>query len=235
MKTTFKIIIVVAVILCVINILFMFKIQNINIIGNTHVSDYQIATSLFNGEIDRISIVFFIKQKVEKKKSIPMVNTYEVKWISPFSIDIVVDENQPIAFLKRDVKNVYFDKNGSIIEITDNRKYDTIEVIGISVRNYEKGDTIDVSNKKVLKAILNISNFLKEHGLKAELLEVKQNDELYIYLGEIVAYMGGIENMEIKLLRLNDIYSKIAHLKGTLDLSKARENMLDEQYIFKKS
>ena len=35
-------------------------------------------------------------------------------------------------------------------------------------------------------------------------------------------------------MRLNDIYPKITEYSGTLDLKEAKDNMLDEQYIFKK-
>ena len=47
--------------------------------------------------------------------------------------------------------------------------------------------------------------------------------------------MGDTKNMEIKLQRLVDIYPQIKDLSGTLDLKDARENMLDEQYIFRKN
>ena len=137
--------------------------------------------------------------------------------------------------MKRDLKNVYFDKDGVVLEVTNERKPNIVEVIGVSFSNYEKGDKIEIANKKILKAILNITSFLHEHELKAELIEIKQNDSIKIYMGNIVADMGNTDNMEVKLLRLNDIYPKISHLSGTLDLSNARENMLDEQYIFKKA
>ena len=214
--------------------IFKVKIKNINIIGNSIVSDTQIVTSIFESESDRSSVVFFIKSKFKKKKYIPLINSYDIEWITPFSIIIRVDENKPIAFLKRDLKNVYFDKEGVIVDVTEERKQGLIEVIGVSFANYERGEKIDIPNKKILKAILNIGSFLSEHNLMAELIEIRQNESIQVYMGDIVANMGNTDNMEVKLLRLYDIYPKISHLKGTLDLSNARENMMDEQYIFKK-
>lgn len=235
MKTFLKILISILIVVFIINILLRVKIKNIDIIGNDRVSDAQIVTSIFENENDRSSIVFFIKNKFKKKKSIPTISSYDIEWVTPFSIIIRVNENKAIAFMKRDLMNVYFDKDGVILEVTGGRKPDMVEVIGVSFGNYEKGDRIEISNKKILKAILNITSFLHEHELKAELLEIEQNETIKIYMGNIIADMGNTDNMEVKLLRLNDIYPKISHLKGTLDLSNARENMLDEQYIFKKA
>ncbi|MBR3289058.1 MAG: hypothetical protein IKI71_04775 [Lachnospiraceae bacterium] len=235
MSKPIKILIFILIVVLIQHIIFKVKIKNIDIVGNNVVTDSQIVTSIFESERDSSSVVFFIKSKFKKKKAIPLINSYEIEWVTPFSIIIRVDENKAIAFMKRDLKNVYFDKEGVIVDVSDERKAELIEVIGVSFNNYERGDKIDIPNKKILKAILNISSFLSEHNLKAELIEIRQNESIQVYMGDIVANMGDTDNMEIKLLRLNDIYPKISHLKGTLDLSKARENMLDEQYIFKKA
>lgn len=230
-----KIIIFVAIFVFVIHLLLKVRINHIDIVGNEHVSDAEIVTEFFEKDIDRTSLFFFIKSKFGKEKNIPLVNSYTIEWITPFSVVIHVEENKAIGFLKRDLKNVYFDKDGTIIDVTEDRKPNVVEVIGISFRNFEKGEKIDFQNEKILKAILNITSFLSEHELRSELIEIKQNSNILIYIDRIVVDMGNIDNMEIKLLRLNDIYPKISDLSGTLDLSNARENMLDEQYIFKKA
>lgn len=235
MRKILKIIFFIFIVVFALNMLLKVEIKNIDIVGNRVVSDSQIITTIFESERDRSSIVFYIKSKFKKKKQIPLVNSYSIEWITPFSIVISVDENKAIAFMKRDLKNIYFDKEGVIVDVSTERKPDLIEVIGVSFSNYERGEKIDIANKKIMKAILNISSYLQEHDLKAELIEIRSNENIQIYMGDIVADMGNTDNMEIKLLRLSDIYPEIVQYKGTLDLSKARENMIDEQYIFKKA
>ncbi|MBR4315242.1 MAG: hypothetical protein IKP66_10065 [Lachnospiraceae bacterium] len=195
MKNAIKILIALLVVIICFNIIINVKIRNIDIVGNNNVSDTEIVTSLFDSDVDRISLVFFIKSKFEKKKDILLVDSYDIKWITPFNIVVTVKENPPIAFIKRDIKNVYFDKNGVINEMTEERKPGIIEVIGVSFKNYEKGSKIEISNAKTLKAILNITSFLKEQHLSAELLEIRQEEEFYIYIDNIVVYMGNIDNM----------------------------------------
>ena len=137
--------------------------------------------------------------------------------------------------MKKDIKNVYFDRDGVINEINSERKDGIPEVVGINFKSYSKGEKLQLSNKALLNAILNISTFLNENGFKIELLEVKDEDNLFVYVGKIVVKLGSTNNMEVKLQRLIDIYDQISDLTGELDLSEAKDNMIDEQYIFKKT
>ena len=235
MRKLFKIVIVLFSIILLVILLLNVKIKNVDIVGNEKVSDIEIAKHIFENNYDNISIVFYFKDKFAPKKKIPLVSKYDVEWLTPFSIIIRVAENPIIGFIRRDIKNVFFDKNGNICEVSDNRKDDVIEVIGVSFRNYEVGDKIDLNNEKLLNAILNISSFIREKKLPAELIEIKNEDDIHVYLGNVEVKMGNIKNMEIKLQRLNEIYPKINEYSGVLDLSDAKENMLDEQYIFQKS
>lgn len=229
-KFFLSIIIVVFIVVVISNV----KINNIDIVGNEKVDDVQIATHIFESPYDNVSIVLFFKDKFLEKKKIPLVSKYEIEWKTPFSIVINVTENPIIGFVKRDIKNVYFDKNGNVCEVSNERKGGIIEVIGVSFKNTEVYDKIELNNEKLLNAILNISSFCKENNLPADLIEIKQDDNINVYLGNIEVNLGDIDNMEIKLMRLNDIYPKISEYNGTLDLKEARDNMLDEQYIFKK-
>ena len=233
MRKLLKIVISLFCIIFLVILILNVKIKNVDIVGNEKVSDVEIARHIFENNYDNISLIFYFKDKFGSKKKIPLVSKYDVEWLTPFSIIIRVTENPIIGFIRRDIKNVYFDKNGNICEVSDKRKDGVIEVIGVSFRNYEVGDKIDLYNEKLLNAILNISSFIREKKLPAELIEIKSEEDIHVYLGNIEVKMGNIKNMEIKLQTLNDVYPKIVELSGVLDLSDAKENMLDEQYIFK--
>ena len=234
MKKIVKTFITIICLILVLIVIFNVKINNIDIVGNEKVNDVQIATHIFASQYDNVSIVLFLKDKFLEKKKIPLVSKYEIEWKTPFSIVINVTENPIIGFVRRDIKNVYFDKNGNICEVSSERKSDVIEVIGISFKNSEVYDKIELNNEKLLNAILNISSFCKENKLPVDLIEVNQDENINVYIGNIEVNLGNIDNMEIKLMRLNDIYPKIVEYSGVLDLKDAKDNMLDEQYIFKK-
>ena len=231
LKTVIKILILVAIIAVILNV----RIKSVEVIGNNKVGDEIIISSLFEKKNDDISLLFFLKNKIKGHKKIQLINSYSIKWITPFKIEVIVNEKTPIAFVRRDINNLYIDREGTIIEMSEERKEGLIEIAGVDFRNYDIGEELEFDNKKLFNALLNIASFLKENNLKASLIEIQKESDIYIYVDRIVAYMGDTRNMEIKLQRLIDIYPKISDLSGTLDLSEARENMLDEQYIFKKN
>lgn len=235
MNKIFKIILANIIIIAIVVLAFNVKVTNVDIVGNERISDVEVAKKIFENPYANISIVLFINDKFKEKKRIPLVSSYEIEWQTPFSIIINVTENPIIGFVRKDIKNVYFDKNGNICEVSNERKEGIIEVIGVSFKNNDVLDKIELNDDKLLNAILNISGYLKENGFKAELLEITKENEIHVYIGNIEVNLGDIQNMEIKLQRLSDIYPKIAEYSGVLDLKDARDNMLDEQYIFKKN
>ena len=235
MSKIFRIIISVLFVIGIVALTLNVKVTNIDIVGNSRINDVEVAKNIFEKPYDNISIVLLLKDKFKEKKKIPLVSSYEIEWQTPFSIIINITENPIIGFVRKDIKNVYFDKNGNVCEISNERKSGIIEVIGVSFKSNDVLDKIEMNDEKLLNAILNISSFLNENGFKAELLEINKDNEIHVYIGNIEVNLGDIQNMEIKLQRLNDIYPKIAEYSGILDLKDARDNMLDEQYIFKKN
>ena len=235
MKKFLKILCCIVITVMLINVIYSVKINHVEVVGNVKSSDVEILSELFTTEFDKASVVFFLKEKFKAHKQIKYINDYKIRWETPFSIVVEVKENPSIAYVRRDLKKVYFDKDGIINDVSDRSDEDLIEVEGVSFKSYEKGDKISTNDAKVVNAILNISSVVKEKEIPASLLEVNRDGELTLYVGNIVVKLGDTQNMEIKLQLLYDIYKEIADMNGTLDLSNARENMLDEQYIFKKN
>ncbi len=235
MKAFLKIFISMVLTVAIVGIIFSVKINYAEVIGNTKSSDIEILSELFKSELDKTSLVFFLKEKLNGHKNIKYLSGYEVEWVTPFSIVINVKENPAIAYVRRDLKKVYFDKDGIINEVSDEVDDDLIEVEGVSFKSYEKGDKISTNDIKVVNAILNVSSIVYEKKIPASLMEITRDNEILLYVGNIIVELGDTQNMEIKLQLLYDIYKEIADMSGTLDLSNARENMLDEQYIFKKN
>ena len=235
MKNVLKKILIIIFFILILFFVFNVKIQTIDVRNNTKSTDTEIINQMFKREFDKRSIVLFINEKVGRHKKMKYVKSYSVSWNSPKSIVINVIENPSIAYVRSDLKRVYFDKDGIINEITDEIKSNLMEVEGISFKSYEKGDYISSQNNEIISAILEITSTVYEKSIPASLLEIMPDNTLKLYVENIIVILGDVGNMEVKLQRLYDIYKEISEYSGVLDLSNAKENMLDEQYIFKKN
>lgn len=236
MKNSFsKITLTLVIIVLTITMFFNMRIQNVEIKGNTIQSDVEIVSKIFEEEIDKSPVVFFLRDRFNKHKKIDYIDKYVVKWKSPLSVVITVYEKPAIAYVRMDLKNVYFDRDGVINEVTSERRPNVIEVVGINFKSYEKGVKIEAKDMKLLNAVMDITRNLYDNNLPAEFLEINNEGKISVSVGNIVANLGDTKNMEIKLQRFNDIYKEIKDLNGVLNLENASENMLDEEYIFRKS
>lgn len=234
MKKLFLIILNFFVIVFILWILFKVRIKNVEVVGLTKQSNEEFEAGLFESEFDRTSIVFLIKDLFREKSRLKYIENYEVTWITPFSIKVAIKEKDYVGFVKKDIQNVYFDRDGTITDIKSDRETGVAEIRGLNFGGHVKGEKLALDNEILLNDMLKMLYLLKNKNLPVFLVEFGKEDRIDIYVDKIKVLFGNSENVDIKLKRLLEIYPKIKDLEGTLDLSSARENMEDEQYIFKK-
>ena len=228
----YKIYIIVFVLFFVILFICTFRINNIKVLGCETIDSTEIISEIFEKDIDYVSLYYFVKEKIFKHKDINFVEKYQIDWKSPSSIEIIVYEKPIVGFIRYMSSNFYFDKDGFVRKITADKEFNVPEFFGMSYSDLVLNKQISVSDKSIFNSILNITDNITKYDMPIYLVEYSNTKEICLYVDQIKVLLGNNENMEIKFMVLDDIYKKIKDKKGTLDLRKARENMLNEQYIF---
>ena len=59
-------------------------------------------------------------------------------------------------------------------------------------------------------------------------------EDITIRLGQIYVHLGDAINIETQISILAEVYPQLSDKAGELDLSMAKENVINESYIFKK-
>lgn len=223
-------------VLCLI-ILFIstMGIKNITVIGCDTIESEDIISHIFESDLDYVSILFFLKDKFIKHKDITYVEKYQVEWNSPNSVEIIVYEKPIVGYIRYMSSNFYFDKDGYVRRITTTKEYNVPEFFGMSYNDLVLNKQITVNDNTIFNSILNITDSIRRYNLPINLVEYSSNKEITLYVEKIKVLLGTNDNMEIKFMVLNDMYDEIKDMSGTLDLRKAKENMLNEQYIFTKN
>ncbi|MBQ2204539.1 MAG: hypothetical protein II411_01435, partial [Lachnospiraceae bacterium] len=150
MKRILKILLVVVILVALAMLAFEVRIKYISVVGNTKSTNEEIITELFKNNTEKRSIILWFREITNKKVKITYINSYDVDWNTPFDIVVKVNENDAVAFVKKDIKNVYFDRDGVINEINSERKDGIPEVVGINFKSYSKGEKLQLSNKALL-------------------------------------------------------------------------------------
>ena len=87
--------------------------------GNEYYSDKQIVDFILGDGYQRNTLYLFLQYKYQKHPVIPFVDDFEVTIDSIHSIQIRVYEKSIIGYVRYLGRNVYFDKNGTVVESTN--------------------------------------------------------------------------------------------------------------------
>ena len=210
-------------------------IKNITVLGCENIDSSYIISEIFESNLDYISILFYLKDKFVKHKEINYIEKYQIEWQNPISVEVIVYEKPIVGYIRYMSSNFYFDKDGYVRKISLTKDYNVPEFFGMSYNDLVLNKQITVKDKNIFNSILNITDNIAKYKININLVEYNSTKDINLYIDKIKILLGTNENMEIKFMVLNDIYPKIKDMSGTLDLRKARENMLDEQYIFTQS
>ncbi len=228
MKTKSKLIIIVIVLLMIIIVSlayvifkpYYFVVEDINITGNSYLTESEIVTSstIRHGE----SIILLSIQDVENRlNDLAWVYKSDAKKIWPSDISIIIEERKPLLALSYHGSFVIIDTKGVCLDIRSNFAEVNLPIInGYVPDDVTAGERVmsEESWRRIIKITDNMPRSLilqlSEISIYGNEVKLFLNNGLEIYLGDI------IEFEEDKLMLIPEIIESIEDIKqGYLDLS----------------
>lgn len=234
-----KIIIVIATIFLIIcgiaGVLAMQRISEKNIIieGNEKYTKEEMISFIFKSDWDRNPFVLYYKTKFCKQKVIPFVDEYDVKITSLNSVKITIYEKKIIGYVNYMGSNMYFDKDGTIVESSTEVIEGIPKITGLNFDSIILYETLPVGSDKVFRLILDTTQILQKYRIAVDKIYISDNKEVTLYIDQIKVELGTGEDMNDKIRSLNDMLPNLQGLSGTLDIKKYNTN--NDGYTFKKS
>lgn len=195
----------------------VFRVKNISFSGNTWNSDEDMKKYIFKDKYDYNSIVIAFKSKYMKKPQIPYVETYELKVNWPDDIVINVYEKKIMGYVKNGSANMYFDKDGIVVDTSEEVLKNVPEVVGIKTGSIVLHQPINTKMKNTFVYVTEIKQQLDKHKLSVEKI-VFEEGELYMKSDDIKIKMGQPEYLTEKVFEYSQLVSKLKGKKGTLHL-----------------
>jgi cell division protein FtsQ len=234
-----KIIILIATIFLIIcgiaGVFAMQRISEKNIIieGNEKYTKEEMISFIFRSDWDRNPFVLYYKTKFCKQKVIPFVDEYDVKITSLNSVKITIYEKKIIGYVNYMGSNMYFDKDGTIVESSTEVIEGIPKITGLNFDSIILYETLPVGSDKVFRLILDTTQILQKYRIAVDKIYISDNKEVTLYIEQIKVELGTGEDMNDKIRSLNDMLPNLQGLSGTLDIKKYNTN--NDGYTFKKS
>ncbi|MDO4489046.1 MAG: cell division protein FtsQ/DivIB [Eubacteriales bacterium] len=204
-------------------VLLIAEVNDIKVMGNKTYTDKEVEELLFVSKWDRNPVVILVKEFAGKKKRLPFVDSYSIELTSPVSADVIIYEKKPIGYVHYMDSNMYFDKDGVIIESTDNRMEDIPEITGLKFGRIVMNKRLEVADVDLYEQIMNITNQLSSYNIPCSQIyfDSSRNVTVYVDGGDIRVKIGQDDYLATKLSLLNDVIDKMRErgMKGTVDLS----------------
>lgn len=121
-------------------------------------------------------------------------------------------------------KNVYFDKDGIVVESSDQEIEGVPLIKGLTFDRLTMHQALNVKDASIFGTILNITQLLDKYGLKPDEIRFGNNLELYLSMKDVTVNLGTGDHLDEKISRLKKLEPDLEDKSGTLHM----ENYTDE-------
>lgn len=220
--------VLVTLVLAFLVVFYVFRVEDVEVKGNVLYDKPTIESVVLNDEYSWNSLYVFLKYKLVDTKDVPFIDTMEVSLKSPTTLQIQVYEKGMVGYLYLPSlgQNVYFDKDGIVVEISDRVIPEVPFISGITFQEVELYKKLPMESNE-LRSLLSLTQALKKYGiLPTEISYGVENAPGLIY-GGVTVLMGDLTLQTPKLERVVQILPSLAGQAGTLHMENWTEETTD--------
>ena len=232
-----KIVIFISVTLILILVILVLAVQRIDdndifIEGNKKCTKEEMIEYIFDSKWDRNPFVLFYNTRFRETKEIPFVDTYEVEILSLDSVRVTVYEKKMIGYVTYMGTNMYFDKDGMVVENSMEVIDGIPPVIGLEFDRIVLNEKLPVEDEEVFDVVLDTTQALDKYEIRVDKIYISEDNEVTLFKENIEVMLGKNKDINDKVRSLDDMMPKLEGLNGTLDIREYNEN--NTGYTFKK-
>ena len=222
-----KALVLISIFAAVIVTLFLinkkYTVKTVNVDGNVHYTDEQIADIVTKGRMGKSTIYLSIKYRNKEIKDVPFIETMSVTIEKPDTIRVTVYEKSLAGYVEYLGKYMYFDKDGVIAEVSDKEISGIPEVAGLEFDHVVLYEQLPVPDPKVFSEILSITHLMEKYELDADKIYFDKDYNVILYFDKVEADLGTEDNIDDKVAVLPEILTKLKGKEGSLDLTDYKD------------
>ncbi len=215
----------------------IFRIDNIEIIGNESLTSEYLIEEL-EIEKNKTNIFYYNKKKIEKKLELkPYIKKVKIEKKIPSNVRVIILEREALLYLPyKNNEYIYIDKEGIVLEVSEGKKEDVPEIIGIKYEIFNLGEKLNTENELKIKGIYELLNKMERYGLNMKKIKIDIQDRKKIKMNynNVQIHIGELSELDYKARMLKGITDALVdrgELRGVIDISNTN---IEPYLVFEK-
>lgn len=210
-------------------------IRTVTVTGSRWYTDDEIVSMVMDGKWGTNTLYCYYRSRFADHKSIPFVEDYKIVFKSPFEVEIIVYEKSIVGYVTYMSSNMYFDKDGIIVESTGEKLPDIPLVTGLNFGQIVLHQPLPVAEPEIFEEILNLTQILSTYSIEVDEIHYNAEREAELAIKKLRVKLGSNDDMNGKIAELSDILRDYPDLDGTLYLDTYDESNGNPMYRFQKN
>lgn len=216
--------ILISVIVIALFVVFgLFHIRQVDVIGNEYYSAEEIEKMVMSDSMSENSLYLTWKySQPDAAADLIFLSAVDVTMINPYHVQIKVYEKSIVGYLMYSGSMVYFDKDGVVVEISQEKRDGIPAYSGIDISEPKVSKLIPVADEAFRDDIISeaqmIQEILGQNGIQPEEVHYDDKQQLILYFANNRVMLGDNSYMEEKLSNLQSLMPQMEELSGTLHM-----------------
>ncbi len=221
---------IVTLVLCVLLALAFhffvdYHVDTVYVEGNFHYSDDEVRTMVMGegGFPGDNSLYLSVKYKNKSIEGVPFVSKMDVDVVNPNTIRINVYEKAVAGYVEYLGKYMYFDKDGTVIEASDEKTPGIPLVTGLTFDHVVIQQPLPVEDPQIFDSILSITQLVNKYNLSVDKLYFGKDESISLYFDDVRVALGQPVDLDEKVMKLQYILPELEGKKGVIRLENYNE------------
>lgn len=202
-----------------------YRVTTVYVEGSVHYTNEEIVDLVMTGRFGENSLYLALKYKNRGIDNVPFVETMDVDILAPDTIRITVYEKAMAGYIEYLGRYMYFDKDGVIVETSEQRTAGIPQVTGLSFDHVIMYEKLPVENPEIFEDILDITQLLNKYEIQADKIQFDKSMHKTLYFGDARVSLGSNDDIGEKIMRLKTILPELEGKKGLLRMDNYSEEM----------
>lgn len=199
-------------------VLHNYAITHIYVDGNTRYTNEEIIDLVQTSPLSGNSLFLSLQYRDKAITDVPFVERIDVEIVSKDTVRIRVYEKMLAGYIRYLGRYMYFDRDGIVVESTTEEYSDVPLVMGLDFDHVVLYQKLPVEKEEIFSQILDITRLLNKYSMKADRIYFDAGYHVYLYFGGVEVSLGAGEEIDEKVIQLQNILPDLVGKHGVLRL-----------------